>query len=73
MADPPARPLWKTTPLQRVLAGLFGALLGSFFTGFLLGFFAPGTWLVYAPIALCAAAAFWKGDRALLAIVRMLP
>jgi hypothetical protein len=59
----------KRTIFERVLGAIFGAVLGGLLT------LACGVvfehWAVFLPMGLGALAGFWKGDRALFAMMRL--
>ena len=59
------------TVLERILGGFFGAALGGILT---VSLFLSGTahWVIYVPMALGALAGYWKGDRALVRMAKLL-
>ncbi len=62
----------KRTMLEMSLGGIFGAVLGGIVTISLL-FSGVGHWLVLLPMMFGGIAGFWKGDRALYRMMRLVP
>lgn len=66
-------PLWTGhSPIQRILAGVFGIALGLIFTLGLYLITESNSWWIYLPVPVAAAAGYWKGDRALFTMLRVL-
>lgn len=59
----------KRSGLEVILGAVFGAVLGGVVTFSLL--FSTVHWLIYSPMIVGAVAGLWKGDRALLRIMKL--
>lgn len=58
------------TGLEVILGAVFGAIIGGILTISLL-FSGTAHWLIYSPMIVGAVAGLWKGDRALLRIMKL--
>jgi hypothetical protein len=66
-------PLWTgRSLLSRILAAVFGALLGAALTFSIVSWTGVSAWPLYLPIPMAALAGFWKGDHALFVLLRAL-
>ena len=72
-ADPMGQPTWTgRSTLSRILAGLFGGLLGTALCLMLVLKMEVDWWLLYLSIPFGVVAGFWKGDAALMLMLRLL-